>query len=267
MSAVVKYLYQNLGLDATWSASSEEPTLPVEHLNTHVRGRKVRSTGLDSPWRLVCDFGSATAVSALALVDANVTTSATITIKMHTADSWGTPDFSTTLTPWDATDVGGVLLKLFSSTQTKRYLAVEITDATNPDGYYEVGVVFPSPLYTFPDEAPNDFTWRLVDPSMLSYAPAQTPWTEVREVYAMTECEWKYLTESHVFGTLQPVLRTMGRARDLVQTVFSGAPSADAVSKSLNLYGRLTELPDFEYAFVSGGNSYTWGPVIFRESR
>ncbi len=263
MAALVRLLYRNYGLAATWSATTAVATLPASNLASPKRQTKCRTTSITAQ-RFVADFGEAVTLGAVAIATHNFTSAASLAIKMNAADAWGAPAFSTTLTAWDDKD-SNVLLKFFDAAQTYRYLAIEPTDAANPDGYFEMGVPVLSPVFSFGD-APNDLRLRFVDPSPVSYAPAGTPHTEERVVFAEVEMDWRLLTEAMVFGDLQTVLRYIGRKRDLVLSTFSTAPSADDISKSLNLYGRLVEIPEFEALATANGNRYNWGPVVFRES-
>jgi hypothetical protein len=271
MSAALMILYRNLGLDATWSASTAVATLPARHLADPNRKMVCRSTGLNNPWRLVADLGADYAdldpIKALGLVDANVTTGATITFKSNDTNAWGAPADSASLVPWDAADTG-VLLKVLGATWARRYLAIEITDLANPDGYYELGVPVLSPAFSLPRGAPHEFAWGIVDPSKVSRAPDNTPKTEKRAKYAEADMAWHQLAESVVFGEVQTFLRAAGISDDVILSVFSGDPDADDATTSLNLYGRFVELPKFVYAGQNPvkGNVYDWGPVAFRES-
>lgn len=264
MAALVKLLWRNRGLDGTWSATSAVATLPASNLADINRRRVWRSTGLASPERVVVDLGAAYAIDAIAIVSHNLTTGATVTLKGHTADSWAAPDFSEAVTVYDDKDAD-VVVHFLSAQTTKRYWALEITDAANPDGYVEIGVLALGPVFSFGD-APNDFGLQLVDPSIVSRGPAGTPKTEERQVYAEVTLPWLLLTESTVFGDLQTVLRYVGRNKDTVLSVFASAPPADDVSKSLNLYGRLAEIPAFVYRGSVTGNRYDW-LMRFVESR
>lgn len=263
MAALVKLLYSNKGLAATWSATSAVATLPASHLGDTNRQRVWRSTGLAAPERVVADLGSALAIDAVALVSHNLRTSATVTIKANTADAWGSPAFSVAFTIYDDKDANTVV-KFLASTQTYRYWAIELTDAGAPDGYFQIGVAVLSPVFSFGD-APNELHFTVVDPSVVAYAPSGTPQTEERTPYAAVDLEWTALTEAMVFGDLQTVLRTIGRKKDGVLVIFASDPSADDISKSLTLYGRLVDLQPFEAFGAQGGPRWRW-PMAFRES-
>src|SRR3990167_2218268 len=97
--ALVKLLYDNLGLNATWSASTEVATLPAANLGTANRNRACRTTSKATQW-FKADLGSALAVGAAALVSPNVTQTATIVIEGNATDAWGAPTYSQALVPW-----------------------------------------------------------------------------------------------------------------------------------------------------------------------
>jgi len=101
------------------------------------RDHRYRSAALQSPNTVTVDLGSAREISALVLFDHNITAAATITLKGNDTNSWGSPAFSEILT-WNA----GKILHYLSSAQTYRYWRIEISDASNPYGYIEIGELF-----------------------------------------------------------------------------------------------------------------------------
>ena len=78
------------------------------------------------------DLGSAQEVKALILFDHNMTSAATITLK-----GVDPVIFSESVT-W----ASGKILHYLSVATTKRYWQLQITDATNPDGYIEIGEIY-----------------------------------------------------------------------------------------------------------------------------
>ncbi len=100
------------------------------------RDRVYRSTSLDDPNWLEADLGAAKQVEAAVLLDHNLTSGATITLKADNEDgSWASPDWSQALT-WNE---GAIVYFL---DQTYRYWRLEIDDPDNPDGYIELGELF-----------------------------------------------------------------------------------------------------------------------------
>jgi hypothetical protein len=101
------------------------------------RDHVCRSAALESPNTTTIDLGSAQEVKALVLYDHNITSGATITINGNSANSWGAPAFSESVT-WAADKI----LHYLSEAQTYRYWQLQITDTANTDGYIETGEIF-----------------------------------------------------------------------------------------------------------------------------
>jgi len=101
------------------------------------RDSRYRSSALESPNTITIDLVSSQEIKALVIYDHNFTSNATITLKGHTSDSWGSPDFSEAVT-WASDKI----LHYLSSATTKRYWRLEVTDAGNSDNYIEIGELF-----------------------------------------------------------------------------------------------------------------------------
>jgi hypothetical protein len=252
-------MYVNEGLAGIWVASTQQPTLPATNLSTANRNRVWRSAATTAQWARVA-LPSAKAIDGVALVGGNLTASATITIRGHTSDSWGSPAFTDTLTPWVATRTG-VLFKMFATTQTYQYWRIEMSDAANPDGHLQVGVVALGPMMKF-TVGPGAFTYTPVDPSIIAYAPSGTPYRTSRRVYAQVDFVDPFVLEADVYGALQGVARDAGKHADMVLSLFPSTPSIDEFAKALNLYGSVLELESFIYRLPT---KYGWR-LSFRES-
>jgi len=102
------------------------------------RDHRYRSAGLGSPNTITVDLGLAREITALILMDHNLTLDATIVLKGNTADAgWGTPIFSESVA-W-ATEK---IIHYLSAGQTLRYWRIEIADNGNSDNYIEIGELF-----------------------------------------------------------------------------------------------------------------------------
>lgn len=80
---------------------------------------------------ITIDFGSAQAISLIALINHNLSATATIAIAAGTTSAVG--NYSTTIS-YRQYDAFGII-----ATQTYQYWRVRITDTANADGYLEVG--------------------------------------------------------------------------------------------------------------------------------
>lgn len=80
---------------------------------------------------LVRDFGTATAVGSVYLINHNFTNAAAVKVQMHTADSWATPDVSVTVTVPTAYGDGIAYNLVADMNVTKRYLRI-VNSSANP---------------------------------------------------------------------------------------------------------------------------------------
>jgi len=115
------------------TTSTEDLLYPEENLHNQRLAKRWRSTD-PSAQTIVCNLGSAQAVDTIAIMGHNISASATLTIEAGTADSWGSPAFTTSLTYNTA-----AVLKFLAAAQTYQYWRFTIDDGSNSDGYVEVG--------------------------------------------------------------------------------------------------------------------------------
>ncbi len=104
--------------------------------------------------RLVRDFGTATRVDSVYLINHNFTNAATVKVQMHTANSWASPDLSVTLTIPAAhadgfgvnlnVDLASITTHFSASDRTKRYLSIVNTVANAATVYIGEVLLFSS---------------------------------------------------------------------------------------------------------------------------
>ena len=258
-----RLLYDNYGLGASWTASSAVPTLPASNLARAERRRVCRTVGAAAEW-FAADLGVTRTVDGLALVDANLTPAATITIEASPSDAWPGV-FSASLTPWAAGD-SGVLLWFLLTPQSYRWWRLSIADPSNPSGYIEIGVAMLSPRFDFltrpgASSSPSRFT--LVDPSLVEASPIGTPYSFDLPSRWEVDVPFGALDESLVYPAFLAALRAMGRRRDGVLSARADAPSGSPAAIERNLYGRFVDVPDLSYT----DSRYYQTALRFRESR
>ena len=115
-------------------------------------------------------------VDVIGIFNHNLTASAVVTLEGHTADSWGTPDVSETLTI--ATDGDGNVIPriVHHFTQaTKRWWRLTIDDPTNSDGYIQIGRVMFGEVYEVTREMGGDISVEHIDPSEGSKVAGEVP--------------------------------------------------------------------------------------------
>jgi len=128
---------------ATVTAASAAATMPATNLDKPQPTDIWRSTSLTSQY-IEIDLGSAKAVSIVALMFTNLTSAATW--RVQAGSTTGVSDYdSGTATAWagatENVDRPHALLDLTGGAQTYRYWKITLTDAANPDTYFEAGRV------------------------------------------------------------------------------------------------------------------------------
>jgi len=135
--------------DAAITANSVNPNYPATNL-VDSRLTRLYRTVASTTAEVVFDCGSAVSVTSAVIASHNITASATvIKIQGNATDSWGSPSVSETIT-YDA----GVMHKRFTG-GSYRYWRIQIIDATNTDGYIEIGRAWIGTYYTTPGIAPT----------------------------------------------------------------------------------------------------------------
>jgi len=94
-----------------------------------------RSRSLDDPNTITLSFSAAVNMTALAIMDHNLTSAAVITLMANDTDAWGDPAYSQVI-PWNSDKIGYYL------DQTYQYARLQISDQLNTDGYIEIGELY-----------------------------------------------------------------------------------------------------------------------------
>ena len=265
---VVRLGFENHGVDGTWTANSQVPTLPACHAGDENRQKVWRSTGAGTSDYLAVNLCStAKAVDRVSWVTYNFTTCAFLGVEGDCTSAFASGSlFATCFAPWHA-GRSGVCFADLSARQTKKWWRFIVCDTGADDGYYEVGVFALGRATCFRVEVAQDVRYSVVDPSLVEYAPAGSPKTYKRAPYAVIDLPHRFLAEALVFDTgggLQDVVRSGGRRADMVLSVYTSAPACSCAALAMNLYGRLEESPSFAYVYAGG---QTWDAAVrFRES-
>lgn len=257
--ARVALLYRNLGLDATWTASSQVSSLPVRNLASANRQQPWRSTGCASEW-LKAQLAQAAAVQGLAIVSGNLTPGATVRFQGSATDDWANPTVDEGLVPWQARRTG-VVCAFLEAPVSLPWWRVVFEDPTNPSGYLEIGVVAFGPIFDLGD-APEPIAHRRIDPSAIGRTATGTPHRFRQPPYTEVDLPLGLLTQAQAFADLSDAFEELGQSRDGVLSVFSTAPAQDDLAKALNLYGALVNPLELAYEHI-----HNWrAGLVFRES-
>ena len=129
------FLYDNLidNSSSVLSANSENANYPADFVKDYHLSAAFRSTQASTVWLMV-DFGSTgEAYDMGAIAGHNISSTATIKIQGASSSAFGATDFDYAIT--------GSTGDLFSkfSTQGSQYVRILVNDASNTDGYIEIG--------------------------------------------------------------------------------------------------------------------------------
>ena len=128
---------ENLARDALLTMANASATYPISNIALTPISKPFRTTeGKIKDQKIRIDFPAAKAVDTFALVNHNLTSSATITIKGGSSPDPDGTDYTTTITHAEQT-----AWKILSSSESWRYWSIEIDDETNYEGYIQVGYV------------------------------------------------------------------------------------------------------------------------------
>ena len=122
----------NPAITATIATTSAASLYPASNLQLLPITACWRSVGVASAQDITLDFGADQSVDIIALVNHNMTSTATIAIAAGTTSA--VSDFSTTVT-WREF----LAFKWLTSPETYRYWRIRITDTGNTQGFIEVG--------------------------------------------------------------------------------------------------------------------------------
>lgn len=122
--------------------SSENPTWPVENTKTRWKTQTWRSTGITSEY-VRTTGSSALQVYGVFVINGNVTSSGTVTVK-GSDDNWSNAPTSQVMTR----SADGTLYTYFPSAPiTRDDWGIYVADATNPDDYVSLGRVWIGAYY------------------------------------------------------------------------------------------------------------------------
>lgn len=248
MSTRIRFLYtfEFDGADAITS-SSEDTELYDDNVVTDFVEEKWRTTDVSTEW-VKFDLGAATNINCIGIFGHNLTSGATVQIQGNATDSWAGPSYNQTLTWYDER-----IAYCFAATESYRWWRLYLSDATNPDGYLEIGRICAG-VYVEPGvNYRQDYSRRYIDPSEKYETPG-------RQTYAREKAKyWEYrMGFAALSSTDQTTFETMfdaiGRTKPVVLMAdMDSFPSARShygeVQEDLQLDGRLVNRADINLIF------------------
>jgi hypothetical protein len=286
MAKKCRAIWDNRLFDAaTLTPSSEVATLPARNVQDPVRQRSWRTTGLNAEY-LIADLGTPAdpvdvrpPVTALVLINHNLTGSATVTIEAAAANDFTTPLISETHDAWadiigageggaGVFGAGGKIpdcqLAYFAPNpiriiyldgdpqEAKGWWKVSFSDPDNPDGYIQVGRIF----LTYFDEYKYDWAYPFglggADDSTIIINPGGTPWTDKCAFRRTLTLGWNQrFSDEDKYWRFYFMLMKMGLSCDWV---IDPIPDGISARHFTTLYGRFKDIPDLSQWAVGYSN-------------
>lgn len=197
----MRIAYNNLinGIESTAiTASTEDFLYPVDNLLSQRLAKPFRTQDA-SAQTVIFDLGTPQSVNTIGILGHNFTSSATMTIEANAANSWGSASVSTTLT-W----IDGAIIKYLASSESYRYWRVSVSDATNTDGYLNIGVVWLGEYLTIDPASLLNFSVSKMRDDTVVYGRG-------RQKYASVGVGWREfdLSFPRTGGTMLTAIQTM----------------------------------------------------------
>jgi len=244
MSDKVKIFYRNYIEDATLTASSEAGTLSKNNLKKYKLSKVWRTTGLVSQY-VSADLTQAYGINMVAIWGHNLTTAATIRIRIGNDPTFVTNLYDTTHYAWqpiygfdeggfdeggfdgvpiltDYNDLPSYTLVRLDASYNARYIRIDFTDAANTDGYIEAGYFACGYMgemtydISIPSELPS---W--VDPSIQHETEGSDLWVTKRSKYRIASYIFEFLDKAEALITWDDISRIVGGSRPIILLYFS----------------------------------------------
>lgn len=242
MADKVKFLFQNYIEDATLTASSQAIT--KENLKHYKLSKVWRTTGLTSQY-ISAALATTGGINFIALWGHNLTTAATIRVRIGNDPTFVTNSYDETHYAWEAVsgfdeggfDEGGfdgvpvlstlngypryTVIKLPASYNAD-YIRLDFTDASNADGYIQAGYwacgLLKETEYdiSIPSELPS---W--VDPSIQYETESSDLWVCKRPKYRVASYIFEFLNKSEALIMMDDLSRIIGGSRPIIVLYFS----------------------------------------------
>lgn len=205
---------------------SDQATLTASSALADNTVNRLQDMGLSRIWRtsdlntadIEIDFGAATEIDFIAIVAHNGTASGSVTIKAGTTSA--VSDF--TLAGQDlitGTDVGydkNLFAVRLSSSETYRYWKIEISDASNPDAYFQAGRLYMDKCFSPAINASWGLSEGFKDNSRLQRSMSQALNPVTRTPLRTVDLQIDFGTEDEMYGVVYEIDRLRGISKDIL---------------------------------------------------
>lgn len=262
----ITFAYDNLVYDATTiTPSTEVPTMPASNLRLQERGAFWRSTDHTSE-TIKLTFSAAKLFKLLALVDHNLSATATIRVQANTSDSFGgsTPFDETFHVDADIAACTGYAAPVGKTTvplsfllnydtgdafPNYRYVLITFADPDNTDGYIQIGVLWLSDYLESERQYKYGAGDMLVDPSTVGQSMGGQDWPDEETMYMQLSFTIGRLTDHFKYYHFQQFFYAVRKTRFFILLLI---PNTAIGRLTAAAYGRFTENTKFSHAFYDG---------------
>ncbi len=245
----------------TLTVDDEVATLPASNLQDQQIVKIWRNTQTSA--QIDVDFGQQRIIDFMALIRHNISQTGTIRWRLSavsdfsttvydsgTIDAWPIVEEFGTL-PWGVFQWGGRLnpevaaeytissFDVLTSAVQAQYLRIDISDASNADGYLQAGRLIAGPSYRPSVNYANGVQFEFVDESRITKSRGGQTFVDEVERYRVMRFELINLPENEMFGNVfNSIDRLRGVSKDIL-VIPQPAKSSTWITQ--NIYGRIRQ--------------------------
>lgn len=245
----------------TITADDEVATLPVSNLQDRQIVKIWRNTQTTA--QIDVDFTTARIINFAALIKHNISQTGTIRWRLSnasdfsttvydsgTVDAWPIVEEFGTL-PWGVFQWGGYLnpevaalytistFDVLNEAVAARYLRIDISDPSNPDGYLQAGRLICGPAYEPSINYANGVEFEFIDQSRVTKSRGGQTFVDEVERFRRMRFELINLPEAEIFGNIfNQVDRLRGISQDIL---IIPQPDSPDTWITQNIYGRISQ--------------------------
>lgn len=246
----------------TYSGGSWETGLPLANLVNQQPTKVARSTDADeASTRFVIDHASARQFSMFALINVNLSSAATVRIRVSQNADGSSPTLDKTIAygeanvvwgslpwgsfPWsgfieDEQPGGPIVFYKHPSTVAGRYVLVDISDESNAAGYVQAGRFMAGQAFVPQINMAYGAGGQFIDESRQSRSVGGQLYTDKKPKRRRFQCALNFLTEAESWGSMYDMQRKLGISGALL--LVYDPEDAAAIIKRRTIYGHMTDL-------------------------
>ena len=226
-------------LTAATLSSNQAVLRALANLQDPIRLVKTRLNGVSNV-QITADLGSAQDWQAVIIFDTNMTAAGTIEVRSSI------DNFSSSNTLEGTITIGAQPFQLchpffLADSVSSRYARFVCDDASNPDGYIELGVGYLGPVQEFSNNFAFGAQIEAVDATQVVYSPAGAPHRTPGAKWRRVTWSLLSLSEAEGWQTFLDLIMDLGVSKDCFLCLWP-THSDTALLKRGTLYGAFTQV-------------------------